>query len=74
VSVSRLSLTGVSRRAASRLLVANGRVLTRGKCVESFIQNPVRPSPRRPLGQPPGMQLSGQAWVSPPSVLVAHSV
>ena len=53
MSVSRLSLTGVSRRAASRLLVANGRVLTRGKCVESFIQNPVRPSPRRPLGQPP---------------------
>ena len=48
VSVSRLSLTGVSRRAASRLVVANGRVLTRGKCVGSFIQNPARPSPRRP--------------------------
>ena len=60
-----------------RLSLTNGRVPTRGKCVESFIQNPVRPSPRRPPRQPPpppGMQLVGQVCVSPPSVLLAHSV
>jgi hypothetical protein len=53
VSVSRLSLTGVSRRAASRLLVANGRVLTRGNVTSHSSRTPFAPHPAAPWDSPP---------------------
>ena len=49
------------------------RSLTNGRRAEN-VSTPFAPHPAAPSGSPPGMQLSGQAWASPPSVLVAHSV